>query len=461
MAETGAPLARFGAWAVAARDFEAEARGRAVDAIIDTIGCMLAGAGDPVVTGLRAAFAAEISTGPAPVVGGGLAAPSRAALINGTAAHALDFDDNFRPARAHASAVLVPALLAVAALRPVSGAALVDAYIVGLEAQAFVGRSVNNAHNLAGWHPTGTVAGIGAAAGVGRLMGLNAGTLAAAMANAVSTAAGAKAQFGTAMKPVHAGLAARNAVEAAQLAAAGIHGNAAILDHPLGFRALYGGNGGPGWDAAPIGAPLAILGEGLVPKLYPCCGSTHYALDMVFALKQQHGFAAADVAEVLVELGRANHANLPYGVPQDAMQARFSMPYCIALALLQDHLALDDFTPAAIARPAVQQLLPLTTMTVNDIAIDGTALSGIPHRVKLTLRSGAVLRAERSEVRGSLIEPFSEAEKQRKFMSCLAWAGATQAAASALHAALRNIDTANDMTTLFATIFNQEFWQTH
>lgn len=455
LAEIGTPLERFGAWAAIAHDFGAEARSRAVDAIIDTIACMLAGRGDPVVTGLRSAFAEEIGTrGSAPVVGGGVTAPSRAALINGTAAHALDFDDNFRPARAHASAVLVPALLAAAASRSISGAALVDAYIVGLEAQAFVGRGVNNAHNLAGWHPTGTVAGIGAAAGVGRLMGLDAGTLAAAMANAVSAAAGAKAQFGTAMKPVHAGLAARNAVEAAQLAAAGIEGNPAILDHALGFRTLYGGGDGPGWEAAPIGAPLAILGEGLVPKLYPCCGSTHYALDMVFALKQQHGFVADDVASVQVELGRANKANLPYGEPQDAMQARFSMPYCVALALLQDHLALDDFTQAAIARPTVRQLLALTTMAINDIAADGTAIKGIPHRVKVTLKSGMVLHAERSEVRGSLIEPFSEVEKQRKFMSCLAWAGMAPTTASTLHAALRDMDATGDVTMLFAAIFH-------
>lgn len=448
LAKIETPLERFGAWAAAARDFGAEARGGAVDAIIDTIGCMLAGISDPVVTGLRAAFVDEIgASGPAPVVGGGLAAPGRAALINGTSAHALDFDDNFRPARAHVSAVLVPALLATAASRPVSGRALVDAYIVGLEAQAFVGRGVNNAHNLAGWHPTGTVAGIGAAAGVGRLMGLDAGTLAAAMANAISAAAGVKAQFGTAMKPVHAGLAARNAVEAAQLAAAGIHGNPAVLNHALGFRALYVGGDGPGWDAASIGAPLAILGDGLVPKLYPCCGSTHYALDMVFALKRERRFAADDVASVQVELGRANHANLPYGAPQDAMQARFSMPYCIALALVQDQLGLEDFTPAAIARPEVRALLPLTTMAVN-------AAEGMPHLMTLTLRSGAVLHAERSEVRGSLIEPFSEAEKQRKFMSCLAWAGVTPTTASALHATLRNIDAAGDMTALFAAIFD-------
>jgi 2-methylcitrate dehydratase PrpD len=443
-------LPAFAAWASTARDFGSVARDRAIDAIIDTVGCMLAGAGDPVVADLRMAFAREIgATGAAPVVGGRRCHESRAALINGTAAHALDFDDNFRPGRAHASAVLVPALLAVAAQRNVSGGALVDAYIVGLEALAFVGRGVNNAHNVAGWHPTGTVAAIGAAAGVGRLMGLDAEALAGAMANAVSSAAGTKAQFGTAMKPVHAGLAARNAVEAAQLAAAGIRGNPAILDHPFGFRALYGGSGGRGWNEATIGSPLAIESDGLVPKLYPCCGSTHYALDMVFDLKRRHGFAAADVAALQVAVGPANHASLPYGEPADAMQARFSMPYCLALALLQDHIGLEDFTDAAVMRPEVKRLVPLTTMTI----IDAAAPSGLPHRLVLTLKSGAVLRSERHEVRGSILEPLTAAEKERKFSSCLHWAGISSAAAAALYADLRGLDRLDETSPILARIF--------
>src|SRR5690606_31485242 len=165
---------------------------------------------------------------------------------------------------------------------------------------------------------------------------LDEAALTAAASNAVSMAAGLKVQFGTAMKPVHAGLAARAAIEAALLAAAGIAGHPDILDHPAGFRALYGAAGGPGWRHFVPGSPLAIESDGLVPKLYPSCGATHWALDMLFALRRAHGFSTADVAALVVELGGDYFGNLPYPAPEDGMQARFSMHYCLALGLLQD-----------------------------------------------------------------------------------------------------------------------------
>ncbi|HEY9347431.1 MAG TPA: MmgE/PrpD family protein, partial [Inquilinus sp.] len=127
-------------WSRSGVEFSDLARLRARHAISDTIGCMLAGAGDPSVQAVRAAFAGSIADGPrCTLVGGGQAAEALSALVNGTAAHALDYDDNFRPACSHASAVLVPALLGVALARGMSGRALVDAYLVGLEAQAAVG----------------------------------------------------------------------------------------------------------------------------------------------------------------------------------------------------------------------------------------------------------------------------------------------------------------------------------
>src|ERR1700716_1979840 len=145
------------AWSHSASAFSSLARRHAIDAIADTFGCMVAGVDDFSTQAVRRAVATQISaSGESPVIGGGRAPAAIAAMGNGNAAHALDYDDNFHPAISHASAVLVPALLAAASPIKISGRALVDAYLVGLEAQAAVGIGVNPSHYTAGWHSTST-----------------------------------------------------------------------------------------------------------------------------------------------------------------------------------------------------------------------------------------------------------------------------------------------------------------
>jgi 2-methylcitrate dehydratase PrpD len=144
---------------------------------------------------------------------------------------------------------------------------------------------------------------------------------------------------------------------------------------------------------------------------------------MLLALRREHGFTAGDVSEMLVELGQESFDNLPYARPEDAMQARFSMQYCLALGLMQDRLTLEDFTPSAVHRREMRALLPLTTMRVNDTGPGGRALPGVPHRLHVTLKDGTVLQAERHEVRGSIHDPFTAEEKRDKFLSCLAHGG--------------------------------------
>jgi 2-methylcitrate dehydratase PrpD len=182
-------------WGHSASAFSPLARRRAIDAIADTIGCIVAGVDDFSTRAMRRAVGAQISaSGESPVIGGGRAPAAIAALANGTAAHALDYDDNFHPAISHASAVLVPALLAAASSMNINGRALVDAYLVGLEAQAAIGIGVNPSHYTVGWHSTSTCGAIGTAAGVSRLIGLDAATMARAMSMAVSLASGIKGQ---------------------------------------------------------------------------------------------------------------------------------------------------------------------------------------------------------------------------------------------------------------------------
>jgi 2-methylcitrate dehydratase PrpD len=257
-------------WAAARPTFSPLARQRARDAIADTLACMIVGQTDFASLAVRRAYAGMLHEGGASLVVGGGAAPAAvAACINGTASHALDYDDNFGPGITHASAVLVPALLAVAQTRHASGGELVDAYLIGLEAQALVGRGVNPVHYRAGWHATSTVGCIGTAAGTAWLMGLDSAGIARAMSLAASMASGMKGQFGTPAKPLHAGLAARNAVEAAQFAAAGMTGRLDILECAQGFLELFGGPEAPGWRARHPASRIASKAMASCPSAIP------------------------------------------------------------------------------------------------------------------------------------------------------------------------------------------------
>jgi 2-methylcitrate dehydratase PrpD len=438
-------IERIAEWSRSGPGFSPLARLRAHHAIADTVGCMLAGIDDQATKAVRQAFANGIgSAGAAAVAGGGRATEAIAALVNGTAAHALDYDDNFRPGITHASAVLVPALLAVAQGRGASGRAFVDAYLVGLEAQAAVGRGINPAHYTIGWHATSTVGAIGTAAGTAWLMGLDVAGIARAMSVAASMAAGPKGQFGTPAKPLHAGLAARNAVDAAALAAAGMTGRLDILECPMGIAELFGDDSAARWDRMVLAAPHVIESDGLTPKRHPCCGSTHNTVDAILDLKAKHGFGAGDVETVDTLVGIANARNLAYPDPQDEMQARFSMHYCVALALLQDRLSLADFTPAAVGRAEVRHLLPLTTMRSYDKSEE--AAGRRPHRVAIRLKDGRELKVERLEAKGSIADPFDDADREAKFADCCAG----MPGAAALYARLADIDGAADLGFLLS-----------
>jgi 2-methylcitrate dehydratase PrpD len=435
------------AWSHSASAFSPLARRRAVEAIADTIGCMVAGRDDVSTQSVRCAVAGQIAAaGESPVIGGGRAPATIAALVNGTAAHALDYDDNFYPAISHASAVLVPALLAAAAPLHIGGRALVDAYLVGLEAQAAVGLGVNPSHYTVGWHSTSTCGAIGTAAGVSRLMGLDADATGRAMSIAVSTASGIKGQFGTPAKPFHAGMAARNAVEAAAFGDAGLTGRLDILEVAQGFRDLFGGPDAVGWDAMTLGQPLAIESHGVIPKRHPCCGSTHYVVDMVLDLRARHGFTADDVASLDCLVGIANARNLSYADPRDEMQARFSMHYCVALALSQDRIKLADFTLAQIARPDIRRLLTLTTMTARSREEELAARGRLPHEVVIRLKNGSELKASRLHAKGNIADPFDDHDRAAKFADCCARLGGD--ATAELYGALARLDDQPDLAFL-------------
>lgn len=425
------PVLAYGAWlAETPADWPEAAWEAAHRAFIDIIAVTIPGAVEPVT---RRVFATvkDWGAGPSAAIGQGarLAAPW-AALVNGTAAHALDFDDNFDPAKAHATAVLAPAILALAEQEGSSARDCLDAYIAGLQILGRVGQGVNPIHRNRGWHATATVGAIGTAAACARLLKLDARQAAYAVSMATSMAAGFMSQFGTMTKPLHAGLAAKSGVLAASLARSGLDAGLATLDGPTGMNRLMVGpdyeqlrdtlthvehGQNLRFETDAVGEPLLLLSSGLKLKRFPNCGSAHRAMDGLSDLIAAHGFTADEVEAVHVRAPVTHLNNLMYRVPEDALQAKFSLEYGLACILLTGNAALADFTDAAARRPAFAALYPRIHRHPVDMA-EGE----FPTEIEVVLKDGRRFETAVPWPAGSLARPFTQEELWAKFDGCTA-----------------------------------------
>ncbi len=406
---------------------------RAIDAaqraIVDTVACMIAGANDEAVRRIAQGLGAWGTHGCASRVGSTqpLDAPW-AALANGAAAHALDYDDVLDPAASHVSAVMVPALLALAEEIDASGAQLVDAYIVGVEVQECLAEAVNMAHYTRGWHTTLTLGAPSAAAACARLLGLDAERARHAMSLATSLAGGFKRQFGTNAKPFHAGLGAKNGILAARLAGAGLTADAAPFEGARGFLDLMAGDGAAGFGDVlrRLDGPPAIERPGVWLKRYPCCASTHRPVDALLAVMHEAGLRAGDIAHVDTLVSEPAVRNLMYDDPRDEMQARFSMPYCIAAAAIDGDLKLASFRRDAIARPELRAFLGRVAMRS-----DPEQPADMPSTVKswatttVTTVDGRRLERRVVDPKGYPDRPLDERELAAKYGDCASGQPAT------------------------------------
>src|SRR5262245_20560284 len=251
----------------------ADARGRAAIALCDTVGVILAGAPETAAKIIRQTVLAE-GRGDCSVLGTAeRTGASDAALANGVAAHAHDYDDMCFVSLAHPSCALVPSILAVGELEGASGAALLDAYIAGFEVECRLGLVMNPRHyHDRGWHCTSSIGTLGAATAVARLLKLDAPTTVHALGIAASLACGLKENIGSMVKPLHAGMAARNGVMAARLAQAGFIASERSLDGEQGYLVAMDSQKPPSALAdatADLGSRWEILDTGITVKLYP------------------------------------------------------------------------------------------------------------------------------------------------------------------------------------------------
>jgi 2-methylcitrate dehydratase PrpD len=391
-------------------------------AIIDTLGVTIAGAIEPCTTNLLRTPGVASAPGICTIFGTAQKTSALdATFINGTASHALDYDDFSQPMGGHQSAPLVAPLMAIAEERGASGLQLLQSYVVGIETEIRLARAVNFYHYDKGWHPTATLGVFGAAAAAGHLIGLDAKKQAIALAIAASFASGIKANFGTMVKPLHVGQCARNGLLAVLMADAGYDANPEALEHHQGFFNAFNGKGN--YDASLIfenwANPLEVLSPSMGLKQFACCGSTHPAVTMALELRKQETFSPQDIekVDIMPHRRRLPHTNNPD--PQTPLAAKFSVQYAVARALVDGAVRLDDFEGDAHFDSKVRAIMAKTTaMPHPDMPDDSPDQFGA--EVIVALKDGrTVSRRINSLVGRGGDYPLTSEELWEKFNDCV------------------------------------------
>lgn len=371
-----------------------------------------------------------------------------AALANGTAAHALDFDHSFT-LMGQPTAPIIPALFALGESLGASGRRLVEAYIAGYEVTAKLAHSLrDSAHE--GWHAPSTLGCFGAAVASAKLLGLDKSQVEMALGIAASMASGVVCNFGTMTKPLHVGLGARNGVLAAKLAAGGYTANRQAIEAGMGFyQVLHEGT--PIHEPAidELGESFALLSDGLRIKPYPCGGLTHQVIDSVLEFKAKHNLTAEMIDSVDVDVVKHTFDRIVFRVPQTGIQGKFSMPYLVARAIIDGKIGLDIFTDSAVRDQNVLKFAERVQMRL-DANLKKVNAAGRPCRVTIRLKSGETLVREAQHAKGGPEFPMTEAELKAKFFECARQAISAESAQRALDyiQSLETLDNARSLCDL-------------
>ena len=300
--------------------------------LLDYLGVALAGAADPLVRILLDEMAEAGGASQAGIIGHSIRLPAlSAALVNGAAAHALDYDDVNMAMPGHPSVAILPGLLALAEFKGSSGREVVTAFVAGYETACRIGAALQPGHYNLGFHSTSTVGSFGSAAACARLLGLDTETAAMALGIAGTQAAGLKSQFGTMCKPFHAGKAAQNGLLAARLAERGFSSRTDLVECVQGFALTHGPDFVPEAALATPEAGFHVLAN--LFKYHAACYFTHAPIECARRLRDEHRLTPDTIAGITLKIDAScdRVCNIP--VPADGLQSKFSLRQTVAMAL--------------------------------------------------------------------------------------------------------------------------------
>ena len=399
-------------------DFPTAAVDAARRAILDCLGVTLAGSLDRPARIVQAVAEAEGGAPLCTVVGTGRRTGAAwAALANGTAAHALDFDDTNFAMLGHPTAPVLAAALAASELALADGRALVHAFLLGFEVETTVAEVMNPAHYAHGWHATCTLGTLGAATAAARLLGLDVAETQVALAVAASQASGLKENFGTMTKPFHAGHAARSGVLSALLAREGWTASAQALEGPQGYFQVLGAGALALERLETLGDPWKILTTGVAVKPYPSCACTHSIIDSALELHRARGIRPADVAEVTVSVSAPVPRILIHSSPRTGLEAKFSGEYAAAAALHHGRVGIATFTDESVMDPSVRRLMERVRVVV-DPEMPTDSERQMWSRLTVRLADGGRAEIGPRPVPGHPTHPMTLAALREKFEEC-------------------------------------------
>lgn len=410
----------------------------------DTFAVMLAGRNEPVTRVVAGYAMTGLAQGQVPwLFGEGRACAEAAALIDATAAHALDFDDY--AFSNHISAVLVPVVVACAGLAPdASGQRMVSAYAVGYEVWAdLMSREPGHLHSK-GWHPTAVFGPVAAAAAAAHMLGLDADQATNALALAASHSSGLMANFGSMTKPYHAGLAAEMGVRSARMTQEGLTAQPVALESPVGLLAALSPDREVDLARAPaFGRPWKIATTGINIKKYPSVGASQRIIDALVAL---HGEGRmpdpATIAEVVPRVSVKHAAVMPFADPKGPAEAKFSLPFVCAATILWARVGMSEMTDARLADLALRALMGRVTVDAHEDYDPDYPVAAVFDMVTLVLNDGS--RLETPKIRhftGHAKAPLTPEQHWEKFVDCATYGGVSRNVARQLFELASGIDT--------------------
>lgn len=388
--------------------------------LVDVTGVALAGCARPTARIVQAHVARESANGFSRVLGTDIRRrPGAAALANGTSAHVLDFDDTSFEAIAHASAVVFPAVFALAEDADSSGEELLAAFIAGVETVYALGRAFDELYSR-GWWNTAVLGAIGAAAGAARMLRLDARTSAHAIASAACLTFGVRALLGTSVKPVGVGRVAEAGVQAAQLAQAGIDGPLEAFEESRGVAALFNGGKMEREALSSLGLRFSLVDPGVAFKLYPACSAVQAAAESVDTLMRTHGLTAERIVRVECAVTPLVAVSLTFSDPRTVTQAQFSLPFAIGCILRFGRFGVEELAQEVLEDAGVRAEMRKVSMVRCDTLVPAHDAKRHPEAADVTVHfvDGSTHRQFRGAATGMPSVPMSDGELDAKFLRC-------------------------------------------